>query len=143
MSCKISEPLCAQLLLARPCLRAMHLAQLFASADTARPPLGLTETLQEGQRRHSSDLERAESLVRSGSVLPLVVLNLIASTDPRVSGQHLHMRRVPLNRNNTLSIELRCRAAAATASRISQRASQLLMASTGATGWPRSWLGLK
>lgn len=33
-------------------------------ADTARPPVGLNETLQEGPRRHSSDLERAESLVR-------------------------------------------------------------------------------
>ena len=44
-------------------------AQLSRSADTARPPLGLTETLQEGQRRHSSDLERAESLVRPVSGL--------------------------------------------------------------------------
>lgn len=42
-----------------------------AHADTARPPLGLTESLQEGQRKHSSDLERAESLVRNCDVLPL------------------------------------------------------------------------
>jgi hypothetical protein len=44
--------------------QASELAMLSCPADTARPPLGLTETLQEGQRRHSSDLERAESLVR-------------------------------------------------------------------------------
>jgi hypothetical protein len=42
-----------------------------AHADTARPPLGLTESLQEGQRKHSSDLERAESLVRSCAIAAL------------------------------------------------------------------------
>jgi hypothetical protein len=46
----------------------MHMLAIF-DADTARPPLGLTESLQEGQRKHSSDLERAESLDRSRNSL--------------------------------------------------------------------------
>ena len=107
-----------------------------AHADTARPPLGLTESLQEGQRRHSSDLERAESLVRDCDVAALAH-RPVATCILQVRG-HCRWALAFQIQDAILQVVFACcRTAAATVSGSSHKALLSPMASTGATGQMR------